>query len=195
MKLILATHNSNKIKEIKILLPENFEIISLKELNFIEDIEETENTFHGNALLKAKYISESFNANVISDDSGLEVEILNNEPGVFSARYFSEDATDRENVEYLLKNLLGKENRKAKFISVICLILDGKEYFFEGEIIGEIAFEPKGTIGFGYDSVFIPENSNRTFAEMNIKEKNKYSHRAKAIEKLVDFLVRNLKLD
>jgi XTP/dITP diphosphohydrolase len=195
MKLILATHNSNKIKEIKILLPENFEIISLKELNFIEDIEETENTFHGNALLKAKYISESFNANVISDDSGLEVEILNNEPGVFSARYFSEDATDRENVEYLLKNLLGKENRKAKFISVICLILDGKEYFFEGEIIGEIAFEPKGTIGFGYDPVFIPENSNRTFAEMNIKEKNKYSHRAKAIEKLVDFLVRNLKLD
>ena len=188
MKLVLATQNSNKVKEIKVLLPENFDLISLKDLNFSEDIKETENTFQGNALLKAKYIAEKFNANVISDDSGLEVEALNYEPGVFSARYFGENATDIENVDYLLKNLSGKENRKARFISVICLILDGQEYFFEGEIKGEITFEPKGTTGFGYDPVFIPENSNQTFAEMTMEEKNKFSHRAKTIEKLIFFL-------
>ncbi len=195
MKLILATQNSNKVKEIKVLLPGNFDIISLKDLNFSEDIKETENTFHGNALLKAKYIAEKFNANVISDDSGLEVVALNNEPGVFSARYFNENATDKENLDFLLKNLSGKENRKARFVSVICLILDGKEYFFEGEIKGEITFEPKGTTGFGYDPVFVPEKSHLTFAEMTLDEKNKFSHRAKAIEKLIHFLIEKLKVD
>ncbi|MES2589369.1 MAG: RdgB/HAM1 family non-canonical purine NTP pyrophosphatase [Bacteroidota bacterium] len=188
MKLILASHNKNKAKEIQSLLPLNFEVVSLADLNFTEEIEETESTFHGNSFLKANVVSKKFHSNAFADDSGLEVESLNNEPGVFSARYSGLKATDKENTDLLLKNLSGIKNRKARFVCIICLILNGKEYFFEGEIKGEISETPKGETGFGYDPIFIPENSSKTFAEMTLEGKNKFSHRAKALEKMIEFL-------
>jgi XTP/dITP diphosphohydrolase len=188
MKIVLASHNSNKVKEIQELLPKSIEIISLKDLNFKDEIEETENSFIGNSSLKANYIHQKLGVNVISDDSGLEVDALNNEPGVFSARYAGKNANDENNINLLLENLKGVTNRKARFKCVITLILNSKEYHFEGEINGKISTEKKGNLGFGYDPVFIPENEPKTFAEMNLAEKNKFSHRAKAIHKLVQFL-------
>ncbi len=188
MKIVLASHNANKVKEVQVLVPENIEILSLKDIQFTDEIDETENSFVGNSSLKANYIYSKLGVNVIADDSGLEVEVLNNEPGVYSARYAGKNANDEDNLNLLLKNLEGKSNRNARFKCVITLILNGEEFHFEGEIKGHIISEKRGELGFGYDPVFIPENEDKTFAEMDMTEKNKFSHRAKAMEKLVQFL-------
>ena len=188
MKLIFCSHNNKKKEEIKPLLPASVELLSLDDLNCHEEIEETALTFHGNAEIKAKTIFEKFGIAAFGDDSGLEVEALNNEPGVFSARYAGSQKNDEDNMDLLLKNMESVENRKACFKTVICLVLDGKSHFFEGTIHGTIRREKSGTNGFGYDPIFEPENLGKTFAEMTLEEKNKLSHRARAVEKMIAFL-------
>lgn len=182
--LIIASNNSHKIEEIKAVLADRFNLLSLEEIGYKEEIPETGSTFIENAIIKARTIYNKFNKNCFADDSGLEVHALNNEPGVYSARYAGEPVNHEKNIDKLLQNLEGVENRSARFVTVIALILDGKEYIFEGEVRGKIILERRGTEGFGYDPVFIPEHENRTFAEMSFTEKNKHSHRANALEKL-----------
>jgi XTP/dITP diphosphohydrolase len=188
MNLIFASSNQNKAREIEKLLPPSFSVKTLKDIGFTEDIPETEATIKGNALLKARFINRLYAANCFADDSGLEVEALNGAPGVFSARYAGEPSNDKLNIEKLLHALDGKENRKARFVTVIALIIDGKEYIFEGIVNGEITQSEKGDKGFGYDPVFKPDNFDVTFAEMELTQKNKISHRALAVAKMVLFL-------
>lgn len=194
MKLIFATQNPNKAKEIEQLLPNGFEVVSLKELNFFEDIPETEPTLQGNAQLKARFVYEKFGINCFADDTGLEIMTLNNEPGVYSARYAGEERSDANNKAKVLKNLSTKNDRSAQFRTVICLILEGKEYHFEGKVVGQIAHAEKGRNGFGYDGLFIPENGGLTFAEMSNSDKNAISHRGRAFQKMVDFIASKSKL-
>jgi XTP/dITP diphosphohydrolase len=188
MELIFATHNKDKLLEAKTKIGEKFNIISLSDLEFFEEIEETSNTLLGNAKIKAETIYKKFNKNVFSDDTGLEVETLDNKPGVYSSRYAGENATYKDNVLKLLKDLQNKENRNARFRTVIYLILDGKSYFFEGEVKGQIIKEIRGEGGFGYDPIFLPDGYSKTFAELPLSEKNKISHRGKTLEKLSNFL-------
>ncbi len=191
MKLIFATHNQHKLQEIKLLLPKSIELVSLADVNFTEDIAETGSTLKDNALLKARYIYHRFHTNCFADDSGLEVEALNGEPGVYSARYAGLHKNDADNNQKLLTELKDKLNRNACFKTVIALIIDGKEYTFEGIIEGIILTEMKGIKGFGYDPLFQPNGYNKTFAEMSTEEKSKISHRGLAVNKLVDFLSAN----
>ncbi len=193
MKLIFATQNQHKLQEIKLLLPKSIELISLADLNFTDDIAETADTLKGNALLKAKYIYERFAINCFADDSGLEVEALNGAPGVYSARYAGLQKSDVDNNQKLLAELKDKPNRNACFKTVIALILNGKEYTFDGIIKGTILSEMQGTQGFGYDPLFKPNGYNKTFAQISADEKSKISHRALAVNKLVDFLSENAK--
>ena len=187
-KLVFATNNTHKLSEVQSILNTNYEIISLKELDCFEDIPETANTLEGNALLKAKYIYDKFKIACIADDTGLEIDALGGEPGVFSARYAGENNDAQKNMEKVL-NLLGKNNnRTARFRTVIALIYDEKNVFFEGKIEGNIALQPKGNSGFGYDPIFVPVGYNLSFAELGVDEKNKISHRAIAIEKLTEYL-------
>jgi XTP/dITP diphosphohydrolase len=188
IELVFATNNKNKLQEVRAILADKITIRSLSDINCEEDIPETGATFHENASQKSHYIVEHYRKNCFADDSGLEVETLNNEPGVYSARY-SGSRDMEQNMDLILKNLTGKSNRKAAFITVISLILGGEEYFFEGRINGEIIEERRGSKGFGYDPIFIPEGYDRTFAEMTEEEKNAISHRAIAVKKLVDFLL------
>jgi len=188
MKLVFATHNLNKLKEIEQLLPKSIELLSLNDLFFTDEIEETASTLSENALIKAKHIYEKFGINCFADDSGLEVEALGGAPGVYSARYAGEDQNAENNMKKLLKELEGKSSRKATFKTVISLLLDGKEQYFEGLIEGEITFEKQGNQGFGYDPVFKPTGHTETFAQMTAQQKNSISHRARAVNKLVDFL-------
>lgn len=188
MELVFVTANAHKAAEVQKVVSTTIKIVSLKDINCSDDIEETANTFQGNALLKAKNVYNKYNKNCFADDSGLEVEALNNEPGVFSARYAGVPKSDEKNTAKLLKNLEGIENRKARFRTVIALILDGKEYLFEGIIEGTIAQQPIGTNGFGYDPVFIPAGYTKTFAQMTAEEKNQISHRAIAVSKMNEFL-------
>ena len=188
MKLVFATHNLHKLKEIEALLPEGIELLSLSDIECYEDIAETANTIEGNALIKAKYIKERYQYNVFADDTGLEVLALNNAPGVFSARYAGAEKSDKANIELLLKNMEGKEERKARFKTVIALCLDSKRHTFEGIVEGTISTCPVGQNGFGYDPIFIPEGYKETFAELSAEEKNRISHRGKAFEKLLKFL-------
>jgi XTP/dITP diphosphohydrolase len=188
MKLLFATQNEHKISEIKKILSSNIAIQSLGDLKDSTDIPETGSTLEENALLKARYVYSKFNQNCFADDTGLEVEALNGAPGVYSARYAGEPKSDEKNMIKLLEELKNKTNRKAHFKCVIALILDGKEILFEGILNGEIIPEKSGTNGFGYDPVFLPENSLKTLAEMSMEEKNKISHRAIAVKKLVEFL-------
>lgn len=183
-KLVIASNNAHKIEEIRFVLSDKFQLLSLKEIGFEEDIPETGSTFIENALIKARTIHAKFGLNCFADDSGLEVFALNNEPGVYSARYAGEPVDHEKNIDKLLQNLKGIENRSARFVTVIAMIYEGKEYLFEGEVKGNITLERRGSEGFGYDPIFIPENENRTFAEMSLNEKNKLSHRARALEKL-----------
>jgi len=185
---VMATGNPHKINELKKILPSNTELIDLKSIGHSADLMETGDTLSENALQKMRQISYPYDVDVIADDTGLEVEALNNAPGVYSARYAGENATYKENVTKLLKEMKGKENRKARFRTVIALSDGPKEILFEGEVKGKIAAEPRGEKGFGYDSVFIPEGYDQTFAEMGEDEKNKISHRAKALEKLKNYL-------
>ncbi|NOY50025.1 MAG: non-canonical purine NTP diphosphatase [Chlorobi bacterium] len=187
-KLIFATNNPHKLKEIKQILKDEFDISSLREIGFGEDIPETGTTLDQNASLKSKVIHDKFNLDVFADDTGLEVEVLDNDPGVYSARYAGEDGNSEANIKKLLLKLEGQKNRKARFRTVISLIINNKEYLFEGVANGSISRKKHGDSGFGYDPVFFPEGYHKSFAQMTPEEKNKISHRAKAMAKLVQFL-------
>ncbi len=187
-KIIFATNNPHKLKEIKEILGDGFDIVSLKELEFSGDIPETGKTLLENASQKSHFIYDKYGGDCFADDTGLEVDALNGEPGVYSARYAGENCSYSDNVNKLLKEMEGKSDRRARFKTVISLILDDKEYFFEGTVEGKITEQPRGDSGFGYDPVFMPDGYNITFAEMSPEEKNKISHRGKAVKKLVEFL-------
>ena len=175
--------------EIRAILGNKMEILSLNDINCHADIPETADTLEGNAALKAQYIYKNFGLDCFADDTGLEVEALNGAPGIYSARYAGGEGHDSEaNMKKLLAEMEGKENRKARFRTAICLIEDGKEHLFEGIVNGEIIQERRGGSGFGYDPVFVPEGYTETFAEMGNDEKNKISHRARAVAKLCDYL-------
>ncbi|NMB51559.1 MAG: non-canonical purine NTP diphosphatase [Bacteroidales bacterium] len=190
MEIVFATNNHNKIKEIQNILGNSFKLLSLLDLKIDEDIPEDEPTLEGNAINKARLINRMLNMNVFADDTGLEIEALNGLPGVHSARFAGENKDSEANIKKALSMMGECENRNAKFRTVIALILDGKEYLFEGIVNGRIIAEKRGHEGFGYDPVFIPEGMTKTFAEMSLDEKNRISHRAKAFEKLKEFLVR-----
>lgn len=188
MEIIFASNNIHKIREIKNVLGNSFNLLSLQDINMNEDIPENEMTLEGNALNKARHIFRATGMNVFADDTGLEVEALNGRPGVHSARFAGENKNSNANIKKLLSLLDNIPNRNARFRTVIALILDSKEYIFEGIVNGTITDEKRGREGFGYDPVFIPEGKSVTFAEMNLNEKNRISHRAKAFEKLKLFL-------
>lgn len=192
MKLVLASGNAFKLAEIRQLLPESFDLVSLKDLGFEGEIAETEATFEGNALLKARFISKKYGVNVIADDSGLEVEALNGKPGVYSARYSGDGATPAGNNARLLTEMAGKKNRRARFVAVLALILDGKEHLFRGEVTGIIAEDCLGTNGFGYDPLFIPDGYKHTFGELSSDIKQQISHRSKAMKQLQNFIAGTL---
>tara|TARA_B100000780_G_scaffold61297_1_gene39488 strand:+ start:601 stop:1182 length:582 start_codon:yes stop_codon:yes gene_type:complete len=192
MNLIFATSNSNKLKEIKNLLPKEICINDLNSLNFFEEIPENENSIEKNAEFKANFIHSKYNINVFADDTGLEVRVLNGEPGVYSARYAGEDCDSNKNMEKLLKKLINKENRKARFKTVIALVLNNKLHHFEGIVNGTIAHSKKGDKGFGYDPIFIPEGYKKSFAELSLNEKNEISHRSIAVKKLINFIKNQL---
>lgn len=186
--LIFATNNINKVVEVRSILQDQFTIRSLAEAGIDIDIPEPFDTLEENALEKARVIHKLTNANCFAEDTGLEVDALNGEPGVKSARYAGEERSFEKNIAKLLANLKDKQNRSAQFKTIISLILNGEEHIFDGICKGIIIASPKGTAGFGYDPVFIPQGSNKTFAEMDLEEKNRYSHRKKAIEKLTQYL-------
>ena len=188
INLIFATSNQNKVLEIQKILPKKFNIKSLKDLNYFEDVPENETTIEGNAIFKSKYIYEKFNINVFADDTGLEVEALNGEPGVHSARYAGTTRDSEKNIKKLLKNLKNIKNRNARFKTVIALIIDNKLHIFSGIVEGYILDSPKGNNGFGYDPIFCPNGFDKSFAELTLKEKNLISHRSLAMKKLIDFI-------
>ena len=187
MKLVFASNNQNKIAEIKQMLPKSIELLSLEDIGCTEDIPETAETIEGNAILKANYVTEKFGYPCFADDTGLEVEALNGEPGVFSARYAGEQKNADDNMNKLLFNLKDKSNRKAQFKTIIALNINNKQHLFEGIIKGEIISEKRGTKGFGYDPIFVPEGFTSTFAEMEMSEKAKLSHRGIATRKLISY--------
>jgi XTP/dITP diphosphohydrolase len=186
--LIFATNNQHKIKEVKALLPEGFQVHSLEDIDCDDELPETSSTIKANALQKALYVSEKFGVDCFADDSGLEVDALGGEPGVYSARYAGPKATSQQNIDRLLKELKGEQNRAAQFRTIIALMLNNEQHFFEGIIRGRITEQMEGTHGFGYDAVFIPDGYDKTFAEMKAEEKNAISHRGIAVRKLVEFL-------
>jgi XTP/dITP diphosphohydrolase len=186
--LIFATNNQNKVDEIRKVLGNIFEVITLKEAGINIDIPEPHSTLEENAAEKSNTIYSLTGKDCFSEDTGLEVETLNREPGVKSARYAGDKRSDADNIEKLLSNLVNKTNRRAQFRTVISLIVKGEEHQFEGICIGTIIDKQRGVKGFGYDPVFVPDGSKKTFAEMSMEEKNKYSHRKKATQKLIDFL-------
>jgi XTP/dITP diphosphohydrolase len=188
MKLVFATNNVNKLKEVQEMLPNSIELLSLKDIHCFDEIDETETTLEGNARLKASYVTQKYGYHCFADDTGLEVKSLNGKPGVYSARYAGEPSNSENNMQKLLQELNGKENRKAQFRTAICLQLDGKQFFFDGICKGEILTEKQGEKGFGYDPIFQPEGYCQSFARMQRNEKNKISHRGLAIKKLVIFL-------
>jgi XTP/dITP diphosphohydrolase len=188
LQLVFATNNKNKLKEARAILKDKVDVVSLADIQCFDDIDETASTLEGNALIKARYIYEHYHQNCFSDDTGLEIPALSGEPGVYSARYAGEDKDSNANMQKVLDKLKDKDNRSAQFRTVIALIIDGKEYSFEGIVKGEITKEKHGNSGFGYDPIFRPEESSLTFAEMPLDEKNKISHRGRALEKLNEFL-------
>jgi len=188
MKLVFATQNENKAQEIQSLLPEYFKIITLKDIQCFDEISETSETLEGNSLLKASFISETYNLNCFADDTGLEIEALDNRPGVYSARYAGPEKSAAENINKVLLELVGKTERNAQFRTIITLILNKSTFTFEGIVRGEIISEKRGENGFGYDPIFVPQGEIRTFAEMSLEEKNKHSHRARAFQKMIEFL-------
>lgn len=188
MKLVFATNNQHKLDEVRKVVTGDFEIVSLSEIDCHDDIPETADTLEGNALQKARYIKEHFGYDCFADDTGLEVEALNNAPGIYSARYAGPEHDSEANMNKLLQEMKDKENRKAQFRTAIALILNGKEYLFEGIVRGSIITEKRGNSGFGYDPIFVPENYTETFAELGNDIKNQISHRAEAVKKLIEFL-------
>ncbi len=188
MKIVFATNNPNKLKEIQTLIPKEIEIISLKEIGCTEDIPETGDTLEANAFQKVHYIKENYNYDCFADDTGLEIDALNGAPGVYSARYAGPEKSAEANIEKILNELQGKENRSAKFRTAIALTLNNEEHLFEGEINGHISKVKQGNEGFGYDPIFMPENEKRSFAQMSMEEKGTISHRGRAVKKLVAYL-------
>lgn len=189
MKIIFASNNKNKVQEIQNQVPKSIEIVTLEEIGCTEDIAETGSTLEENAIIKANYITEKYGLPCFADDTGLEIDALNGEPGVYSARYAGEDKNADKNMDLVLQKLHNITNRKAQFKTVIALNINNEQHLFTGIVEGEIRKEKTGTNGFGYDPIFEPENLCKTFAEMTLEEKNKLSHRGRAVEKLIDFLV------
>lgn len=190
MKIVFATNNQHKLDEIKKISKGHIEILSLSDINCHEDIPETGITLKENALIKAKFVKEKFNLDCFADDTGLEVEALNNAPGIYSSRYAGPECNSEDNMQKLLHDLKGKENRKAQFRTVIALILNGETHYFEGIVGGEIILQKEGTNGFGYDPIFRPKGYDKTFGELSEEIKNDLSHRAIATRKLVAFLLK-----
>ena len=188
MKLIFASRNENKFLEIEKIIPKKIQLGNLNELNFYDEIPENEETIEGNATFKAEFIHSKFGVNVFADDTGLEVEVLNGKPGVHSARFAGIECNSNKNINKLLELLKNKKNRKARFKTIIVLIFKQQIYQFEGIVNGEILYKRKGKNGFGYDSIFKPIGLNKSFAELSIEIKNKISHRAIAMSKLIDFI-------
>jgi len=191
MKLIFASRNENKFLEIEKIIPKKIQLGNLNELNFYDEIPENEETIEGNATFKAEFIHSKFGVNVFADDTGLEVEVLNGKPGIHSARFAGIECNSNKNINKLLELLKNKKNRKARFKTIIVLIFKQQIYQFEGIVNGEILYKRKGKNGFGYDSIFKPMGLNKSFAELSIEIKNKISHRAIAISKLIDFIKEN----
>lgn len=187
MKLIFASHNAHKAQEIQSILPNWIEINTLSELNYFDEIPEDEPSIEGNSKFKAHFVHEKFNANCFADDTGLEIEALDGRPGVHSARYAGNHKDSNDNMDKVLAELAQVTNRSAQFKTVITLFWEGEIHQFEGIVKGHIASEKTGGEGFGYDPIFIPEGETRSFAEMSLNEKNAYSHRARAMAKLVAF--------
>jgi len=190
MKLVFATHNKNKLKEVQALFPKNITLLSLDDIGCFEEIPETADTLDGNAILKANFVKEHYQMDCFADDTGLEVKSLHGEPGVFSARYAGEQKNNEANIEKLLSNLEDQDNREARFKTVIALNLNDHQHLFMGICTGHILKEKKGEHGFGYDAVFQPDDSNKSFAEMELSEKTKISHRGKALQYLIDYLAK-----
>lgn len=188
MKIVFATNNAHKLREVQQTVGDKFEIVSLRECGVVEDIPENEPTLEGNALAKARYIYSRTGLSCFADDTGLEVDALGGEPGVRSARYATDGHDDEANKRLLLERMEGKENRGAQFRTAMALILDGEEYLFEGVVRGEILTKECGDGGFGYDPLFAPEGRSESFAEMSAEEKNAISHRGRAVRKLAEFL-------
>jgi len=188
MKLCFATNNAHKLEEVQALLGDSFTLTTLKEIGCTEEIPETHDTIPENSYEKAEFVWNNYAVSCFADDSGLEVEALNGEPGVHSAYYAGPQRNAEDNMNLLLQKLAGQENLNARFVAVITLVLDGRYYQFDGEIKGKISMEKRGTNGFGYNPVFVPEGHDRTFAEMSMQEKGELSHRARAFAKLEQFL-------
>ncbi len=188
MKLVFATNNQHKLQEIKQILGDSIELFSLNDINCDEEIPENQETIEGNAAEKSFYIFNKFGLNCFADDTGLEIEALKGEPGVYSARYAGEEKSADKNMDLVLQKLSEIKNRKARFKTVISLVIDGLEIQFEGIVNGHILDEKRGKTGFGYDPIFQPEESDLSFAEMSLDEKNKISHRGRAVQKLVKYL-------
>ena len=187
-KIVFATNNAHKLSEIRSILGDEYEILSLRDINCDVDIPETASTLEGNAEIKVRYIKEHFGYDCFADDTGLEVDALNGAPGVFSARYAGPEHDSLKNMDLLLKNMSDKTDRKARFRTVIALLIDNKLTLMDGVVEGEITLQPQGDNGFGYDPIFSPEGFDVTFAQMDSSIKNKISHRARATEKLIEYL-------
>ena len=187
-ELVFATSNKGKYDEVKKMMPRNINLLSLNDLNFTDDIQETGKTLKQNAKIKSDFIFNNFGINCFADDSGLEIDSLNGMPGIYSARFAGKTCNSNENIEKVWKLLIGYKNTDAKFKSILSLNIDGKTFFFEGKINGKIIFNKRGTNGFGYDSIFVPNGYNKTFAELNSVEKNEISHRSEAFKRLIIFL-------
>jgi len=190
-KLVFATNNPHKLEEVRAILQEKFEVAGLGDIGCTTDIPETGTTLQDNASIKSHFVVNHYKLDCFADDTGLEVEALGGRPGVYSARYAGENTSYEQNVDKLLSEMNHKENRKGRFRTVISLMMDYKEYFFEGVVDGRIIKHRKGNSGFGYDPVFVPDGYDQTFAEMDASLKNSISHRGKAIQKLADFLLHN----
>lgn len=188
MKIVFASNNKNKIVEIQKQLPSHIQLVTLEEISCTEDIEETGQTIEENAIIKANYVTEKYGYACFADDTGLEVEALNNEPGVYSARYAGLDKNDHKNMDLVLSKLENETNRNALFKTVIALNINNEQVLFTGIVNGTITLEKRGNYGFGYDPIFMPNNSDKTFAEMDCEEKNNWSHRGKAVSQLIDYL-------
>lgn len=187
-KIVFASGNPNKVSEIAAVLAGEYEVLSLVDIGCTKEIPETGTKLQENAEIKARYVYNHFGIDCFADDTGLEIEALNGEPGVYSARYAGKKRDSLKNMEKVLRKLRGESNRKARFRTVICLIQSGRPFFFEGQVNGEILESPRGEQGFGYDPIFLPEGKKNSFAEMDAEEKNMISHRALAVQKLTEWL-------
>lgn len=188
MKLVFATNNPNKLAEIRMLVPSSIEILSLKDINCNEELPETSDTLEDNAAQKAYFVFDNYGYNCFADDTGLEIKALDGQPGVYSARYAGDDCVAEDNMQKVLGEMQGEDNRDACFRTIISLVIDGKEFQFEGQVDGQIIPEKWGDKGFGYDPIFLPDGFEESFAQMSIQRKNEISHRGLAVKQLIEFL-------